>query len=116
MITSLKDNQIFVFGSNLEGHHLGGAAKQALDQFGAEMGVGVGLTGQCYAIPTMDGLDQIRLYAAQFLRVAALLPQLEFLVTRIGCGIAGYTDDEIAPHFKGVPSNVILPDEWKDIK
>jgi hypothetical protein len=113
VIESLKANQIFVFGSNLEGKHYGGAAKQAHEQFGAEMGVGVGLTGDCYAIPTMTGLDEIKRYVHQFKRVAELLPSYEFLVTRIGCGIAGHTDREIAPLFENSPPNVVLPEEWK---
>ena len=96
MITSLKENQVFVFGSNLQGHHAGGAARQAYDNFGAEWGVGVGLTGQSYAIPTMQGdIENIALYIKQFIEFARLTPQYEYLVTPIGTGIAGYSIEEM---------------------
>lgn len=112
MITELKPDQIFVFGGNLRGDHLGGAAKQAHEQFGAIWGIGSGLQGQSYAIPTMEGLESITLYVEQFKRVASLIPQLTFLVTPIGTGIAGHIAEEIAPMFKGSPDNVILPKEF----
>lgn len=113
MITSLRPNEIFVFGSNIEGEHLGGAARQAYDDFGAIWGIGVGFAGQTYAIPTMGGMEQIKLYVDQFKHQAVLYPEFRFLLTRIGCGIAGYTDEEIAPLFKGAPLNVIFPKEWQ---
>lgn len=113
MITELKPNQIFVFGSNLRGDHLGGAAKQAYEQFGAIWGVGSGLQGQSYAIPTMEGLESLVLYVEQFKRVALLLPQYVFLLTPVGTGIAGYSPKLIAPLFKDSPENVILPEEFK---
>lgn len=112
MIADLKENEVFVFGSNLEGLHGGGAARQAHEQFGAVWGVGAGLTGQCYAIPTMGGIEQIKLYVAQFLEVAEMLPHKSFLLTKIGCGIAGYSENEIAPLFKNAPENVIKPEGW----
>ena len=111
-ITTLKPNEIFVFGSNLAGRHAGGAARIAADKFGAEMGVGVGRTGQTYAIPTMQGgVDTIRPYVDDFIEYTTQHPELNFLVTRIGCGIAGFRDVDIAPLFakcKDMP-NVWLP-------
>ncbi len=112
MIDSLKENQIFVFGSNSYGDHAGGAAKQAHEQFGAEMGIANGLTGSCYAIDTMSGFVALQRNVRQFIRVASSTPQLTYLLTRIGCGIAGYTDEQITPLFNNMPTNVILPDEW----
>lgn len=111
-ITSLKPNEIFVFGSNLAGSHGGGAALAAWKQFGAVMGQGVGLQGQSYAIPTMQGgVETIKPYTDEFIAFAASHPELTFLVTRIGCGIAGFSDSDIAPLFReALPlSNVLLP-------
>ena len=97
-IDVLEKDEIFVFGSNLAGHHMGGAARAAHKKFGAEWGVGVGLTGQSYAIPTMQGgVETIRPYVNQFINFAARNPDMKFLVTRIGCGIAGFEDEEVAP-------------------
>ncbi len=112
-ITELQPYQIFVFGSNLEGDHAAGAAKLALEKFGAIQGKGVGQQGACYAIPTMGGLQQIEMYAADFLTWARINRHLEFLLTKVGCGIAGHTEAEIAPFFKHTPSNVIKPKGWK---
>ena len=114
-ITSLKPNEIFVFGSNLAGIHGGGAAHIAHKLFGAEWGVGVGPTGQSYAIPTMQGgVETIRPYVDEFIVFAKEHPALTFLVTRIGCGIAGFTDDEIAPLFEKAHDveNIVLPPGW----
>ena len=114
-ITSLEPNEIFVFGSNLKGMHGGGAAYIAYRKFGAIMGQGVGLQGQSYAIPTMQGgVETIRPYVDEFIQFAKQHPELTFLVTRIGCGIAGFTDDEISPLFEqahGV-ENIVLPPNW----
>ena len=116
-ITELKEGEIFVFGSNKEGMHGGGAARIAYKEFGAKWGEGVGMTGRCYAIPTMDGsLDIIRKHVDDFTEYAAAHPELTFLVTRIGCGIAGWRDSEIAPLFGKASElgNVTLPEEfWK---
>ena len=115
-ITRLEPNEIFVFGSNLAGFHGGGAARIAYEQFGAEWGVGVGRTGQCYAIPTMQGgVETIRPYVDDFIRYAEQHPELTFLVTQIGCGIAGFTDEQIAPLFTAARDlqNVALPDGWR---
>lgn len=111
-IRELKENEIFVFGSNLAGAHGGGAARVAMEKFGAEWGKGVGLQGQSYAIPTMQGgVDTIRPYVDDFIAFAQEHPELKFYVTRIGCGIAGFLDSDIAPLFKeSLPlENVILP-------
>ena len=117
-IDKLEQDEIFVFGSNLDGHHIGGAAKVANIKFGAVWGVGVGMTGKTYAIPTMQGgVESIRPYVDQFIEFAKRHTDFHFLVTRIGCGIAGFKDEEIAPLFKqalGV-KNVYLPKEFYDI-
>ena len=119
-ITELKPDEVFVFGSNLAGMHGGGAAYIAFKQFGAVMGCGVGLRGQSYAIPTMQGgVETIKPYVDDFIAFAKEHPELFFYVTRIGCGIAGFRDKEIAPLFKealGLKS-VCLPETFvKDLK
>lgn len=114
-IIRLEPNEIFVFGSNLAGAHGGGAARIALDFFGAVWGQGVGLQGQSYAIPTMQGgVETIKPYVDEFIDFARLHPELKFLVTRIGCGIAGFRDEEIGPLLKDATDveNVILPKEF----
>jgi len=114
-ITSLQPGEIFVFGSNLAGLHGGGAARVAYRYFGAVWGQGVGLQGQSYAIPTMQGgVETIRPYVDEFIRFAREHRELTFLVTRIGCGIAGFRDDEIAPLFTEAmkEENIILPKEF----
>ncbi len=111
-ITRLNPGEIFVFGSNLAGMHGGGAARVALHRFGAVPGQGVGLQGQSYAIPTMQGgVDTIRPYVDEFIEFARSHPELKFYVTRIGCGIAGFDDSEIAPLFADARGlkNVVLP-------
>lgn len=114
-ITHLEPNEIFVFGSNLRGLHGGGAARIANLKFGAIIGQGVGLQGQSYAIPTMQGgVETIRPYVDEFIDFAKQHPELTFLVTRIGCGIAGFTDDEISPLFAEAHEvdNIVLPEGW----
>jgi len=114
-ITELKEDEVFVFGSNLAGSHGGGAAYVAWRKFGAVMGQGVGLQGQSYAIPTMQGgVETIAPYVDDFIAFAEAHPELFFYVTRIGCGIAGFRDDEIAPLFiKAQPlENVCLPQSF----
>ncbi len=117
MITALKDDEVFVFGSNKEGMHIGGAARAAFERFDAKWGEGIGMTGRCYAIPTMDGsIDIIRHHVDDFTEYARTHPELTFLVTPIGCGIAGWHVDEIAPLFKDASrlGNVTLPESfWK---
>ena len=117
-ISELKKNQIFVFGSNLQGNHGGGAAAIATSKFGAIWGQGVGLQGQSYAIPTMHGgIDEIKPYVDEFIEFAKQNSNLNFLVTRIGCGIAGFDEEEMAPLFAGSVDvkNVYLPDTFWDI-
>ena len=114
-IDKLQPGEIFVFGSNLRGMHAGGAARAAYHKFGAVMGQGVGLQGQSYAIPTMQGgVETIKSYVDEFIDFARQHPELTFLVTRIGCGIAGFRDEEIAPLFAETHqlSNVVLPPNW----
>lgn len=111
-ITELKPNEIFVFGSNLAGAHGGGAARLAYNRFGAIWGQGVGLQGQSYAIPTMHGgVETIKPYVDEFIRFAQTRQDLKFYVTQIGCGIAGFKVEEIAPLFHTAidVENVILP-------
>lgn len=109
MIRELQPNEVFVFGSNAGGFHGGGAARFAFENFGAVWGEGHGLYGQSYAIDTMSGMDTMRDDVRTFLGFATEHPELRFLVTEIGCGIAGYTPAEVAPLFAGSPSNVVLP-------
>lgn len=116
-ITSLAENEIFVFGSNLAGAHGGGAARLAYNRFGAVWGQGVGLQGQSYAIPTMQGgVETIKPYVDEFIHFAKQNTTLTFLVTRIGCGIAGFRDEEIAPLFKEAidVENIILPETFAE--
>ena len=115
MISALKENEIFVFGSNLGGMHGGGAARAAYNRFGAVWGQGVGLQGQSYAIPTMQGgVETIKPYVDEFIGFAQAHPEYKFLVTRIGCGIAGFRDEQIAPLFAAAidKDNIILPKEF----
>ncbi|MDD6740259.1 MAG: ADP-ribosylglycohydrolase family protein [Prevotella copri] len=117
-IDILEKGEIFVFGSNLAGHHMGGAARAAHKKFGAEWGVGVGLTGRSYAIPTMQGgVETIKPYVDEFIEFANQHQNMKFLVTRIGCGIAGFKDEEIAPLFRKavLVSNIYLPQKFYDI-
>lgn len=113
-------NKIFVFGSNLAGRHGAGAALYARQHHGAIYGLGTGRQGQSYAIPTKDYLIQtlplidIQSWVNRFVRYAELHPELVFEVTRIGCGLAGYKDHQIAPMFAGAPENCELPAGWRE--
>ena len=114
-ITGLSRCEIFVFGSNLEGRHMGGAARYAYEHFDAEWGNGVGPQGRCYAIPTMlRPLSAIKPYVDDFVEYARLHPMNRFLLTRIGCGIAGFEDVDMAPLFVEAFKlpNVSFPEEW----
>lgn len=114
-IAALRPDEVFVFGSNLGGFHGGGAARAAFNKFGAVWGQGVGLQGQSYAIPTMQGgVETIKPYVDEFIRFAAGHPEKRFLVTPIGCGIAGFTAEEIAPLFAGARGleNISLPESF----
>lgn len=110
-ITTLEPGEIFVFGSNAQGMHLGGAARTAHMKFGAVWGNGEGLQGQSYAIPTMEGEESTKRAVERFTQFAQAHPELKFLVTPVGCGIAGYTPEEIAPMFRAAATleNVYLP-------
>lgn len=118
--TTEEKPPIFVFGSNEAGIHGAGAALFARQNRGAVYGKGIGHHGNSYGIPTKDfyvetlPLPKIKVYVDQFLQYATQKPHLKFEVTRIGCGLAGYTDKDIAPMFKGAPENCQLPEGWKD--
>lgn len=105
---------VFVFGSNLAGRHGKGAALEAANKYGAVRGVGHGRTGHAYAIPTKDRglqpleLERIRLYISAFIFYANVHPELTFLVTRVGCGLAGYTEEQIRPMFEGASENCVF--------
>jgi hypothetical protein len=113
---------IYVFGSNLSGRHGKGAALHARTHYGAVDGKGVGLQGASYAIPTKDHalraipLAQIAHYVSKFIEFAAEHPEMTFQVTRVGCGMAGYSDKQIAPLFAAAPKNCRLPEEWKSFR
>ncbi len=116
-IESLRENEIFVFGSNLQGAHEGGAARTAR-KWGAIMGQGIGIQGQTYAIPTMfRDVKEIKPYVDEFVKFAFKNSGLLFLVTPIGCGIAGFTEEEIAPLFSKVMEieNIHLPSSFWNI-
>lgn len=110
---------VFVFGSNLAGRHGKGAALYARQHFGAKAGVGEGLTGSAYAIPTKDAqlrvrcITDIRSAVVRFIAFAKHHPEMCFQVTRVGCGLAGYRDADIAPMFAGAPSNCDFDDAWR---
>lgn len=109
---------VFVFGSNLVGKHGGGAARHAFDNCGAEWGVGEGLTGDSYALPTMDAafnplpFPAIEQNVGRFIDVAHAHPEIQFQVTAIGCGIAGFVPEQIAPFFRDAPDNCQMPPEF----
>ena len=113
-ISELRPNEVFVFGSNVRGMHYGGAAAFAVGRFGAIMGQGEGLQGQSYAIPTMEGMENMRAAVDRFIAFAQEHPELTFLVTPIGCGIAGYSPEDIAPLFAAAKTldNVHLPESF----
>lgn len=111
-------SEIFVFGSNEAGRHGAGAAKVALQQHGARLGIGCGHQGSSYAIPTKDyriqtlPLDKIKEYVDQFIQYAKDNPELQFKVTKIGCGLAGLRDIDVAPMFADAPSNCLFDSDW----
>jgi len=123
-ITSLRYDEIFVFGANTAGKHGAGAARFAMNNFGAKYGVGHGFTGQCYALPTKNEkiktmcLSVINLYVFNMICKAKDYPDKKFLVTKIGCGLAGLTPREVAPMFVEAIDckNIYLPREfWYEI-
>lgn len=117
-ITRLQPGEVFVFGSNLAGIHGAGAALQAVKCFGAKYGVGEGLAGKSYAFPTLDKrlkkLPFERMEAARDTLYAACRenPDMRFLLTKVGCGLAGYPESEMSSLFTAAPANLILPDGW----
>ena len=112
--------EIFVFGSNLAGIHGAGAAKEATEKYGAIRGCGIGLKGQSYAIPTKDRdihtlpIYKIKEHVREFLKMAKMFSNDDFYVSRVGCGLAGYTDSQIAPMFRGASENCIFAEQWKE--
>lgn len=112
------EDEVFVFGSNLAGIHGAGAAKQAI-KYGAKYGQGIGLSGRTYAIPTKDDniqtlpLSEIEVHVENFVKFSIDNPETTFFLTRIGCGLAGYKDRDIAPMFKGCGGNCIFPEQWE---
>ena len=116
-----KEGMIFTFGSNLSGIHGAGAARFAHQNKGAVMGKGIGLQGQSYAIPTKGvnitfmPLIQVARYIRQFREFALERPELDFQVTQVGCGLAGFTKEQIAPLFKSSPSNCYFDMEWQPL-
>ena len=118
-ISVLADGEVFVFGSNAQGLHMGGAARFAWERFGAVWGQGEGLQGRSYALPTMEGPEALRAAVARFTAYAKIHRELTFLVTPVGCGIAGYDAREVAPLFVEAARlpNVHLPQSfWNIIK
>ena len=121
-IETLEAGEIFIFGSNLSGRHDAGAARKALE-FGAVMGKGVGFKGRTYAIPTKDEnirtmpIEAIEPYVKQFIDYASKNQHLTFLVSKIGCGLAGYSPEDIAPLFEDalLYPNIVLPEEFFNI-
>jgi hypothetical protein len=115
-----QKKEIFVFGSNLAGRHGAGSAKAAVQSWKAEYGVGVGRTGNAYAIPTKNRrleilpIDEIEAHVTEFIWYAEEHPEFIFKVVKIGCGLAGYNEGDIAPLFKGAPENCLLPEGWKN--
>lgn len=112
-IIELFPNEIIVVGTNSEGAHYAGAAAQANRHFGLEWGVAAGMSGQTYAFPTMDGIEEIEKHVPVFFDCARRNPDKEFHVTALGCGIAGHKAEVVAPLFHGAPENCILPEEFK---
>ena len=114
-IEKLEPGEVFVFGSNGSGAHGGGAALFAYNRFGAVWGQAEGMQGQSYGIDTMSGLRVFQEQAGRFVDFAREHPELRFMLTEVGCGIAGYTPDDVAAFFAGAPDNVVLPPSFAAI-
>lgn len=120
-ITELKENEVFVFGSNLRGRHGAGAARFAAEEFGAIESVYFGPTGKCFAIPTKDEnintmrVEDIERYVKVFITYVWQFPEKRFLLTEIGCGLAGLNHSQIAPMFKYPPPNLVLPPKFIEV-
>lgn len=117
-IEELEHHEIIVFGSNLNGNHAGGLARLCADKFGAAEGVGEGATGQCYAFPTLDESmqkvteEQLKESVKRLIDFAHNKSSNIILLTKVGCGIAGFDEDEIKEYFKDLPANIIKPKGW----
>jgi hypothetical protein len=114
-IEQLEPDEVFVFGSNASGAHGGGAARFAYERFGAVWGQAEGLQGQSYGIDTMSGLGPFEEQAARFVAFAREHAELRFLLTEVGCGIAGYTPERVAGFFADAPDNVVMPASFIDV-
>lgn len=118
-ITSLGDKEIFIFGSNGNGYHAGGAARQALEQFGAVWGIAEGLSGKTYAFPTLNrnmrkrNIKSLEDSRNKLFVTAEALPEYTFLLTKVGCGIAGFKEEKMAELFSECPDNIVKPEGWK---
>lgn len=112
-IDHLEPNQVIVVGTNYEGNHAGGAALYAKEHFGLQDKCGEGLSGQTYSLPTMDGLFDLKSAILDLFDFAGFNPNLTFLTTKVGCGIAGHKEEDIKPLFKNAPDNVWLPKGWE---
>ena len=116
-----QPHAVFVFGSNRSGVHGAGAAREAVERYGAEWGVGEGMTGRCYALPTKDRnirtlpIGDVAAHVTTLLTLVRTRSDLVFAVTRVGCGLAGFTDVEIAPLFADAPENCELPEGWREL-
>ena len=117
-ITYLDPEEIFIFGSNRRGEHAGGAARLAHEKFGAEWGISEGLTGQCYAFCTLEpemtkvGQRMLEKQRNRLFSTCRALPEKVFLLTKVGCGIAGFAEKEMIALFKDSPSNLVKPEGW----
>ena len=118
-ITELHEDEILVFGSNMAGHHGGGAARTAHEKFGAKWGKAEGLSGQSYAFPTLNRdyskrtIEELKASKDKLYICAMLNPETTFFVTKVGTGIAGFTLEEMRDVFEGEkPKNVVLPKEF----
>lgn len=120
MIQKLEPGQIIVVGTNTEGSHWGGAATQAYKDFGLGWGVGEGINGYSYAFPTLEGKSmrprskkELEESVQKLYATCNRLHKLEFLLTKVGCGIAGFEESFIKSLFKNPPKNLTLPEDWK---
>ena len=119
MITSLRPDQVIIVGTNLLGRHAGGAARQAAEQFGLVEGVAEGLSGSTYAFPTLDenfqqvSNTQLKASRLKLYKTAEAHPELTFLLTKVGCGIASFDESKMKGLFRNAPANIVKPLEWQ---
>ncbi len=112
LISELQPGEVIVIGSNERGQHGGGAARYACDNFGLAWGTGEGLSGRTYALPTMEGPGKLLAAVQRFIEYASQHPEITFLLTKVGCGIAGYAEEDVSPLFSRAPGNVLRPRGW----